>query len=278
MQEIINEVIAGTLNTNQLLTKLHTFGDDSAKEFNALFDESAMQKSIITDLEALRVEHEKALTETGQVLKAQHEAVELQAANEKALIKNNEMLKKIAMTERNNYTVLKEASLAKDLAISTTKKELKEAKKKEKDAKALNIIKQKKIDRLMKNKPSKELPIEGMIHTVYAVNDEIFQLYPPTLTCGLGGKVQDKMVVLLFTNRNGCFITASYFDDDIIFSSWLNPDNTLAEKTLKTIENNTTLPSDEAKDFALSWLRRVNVTQKGKLTKRDTLTYRGNEL
>ena len=239
MQKIINSIQAGDITDNNLLQALLKYGNESADQFNEVCDE--LEKRNTT------------LEEQSNILEKQHMALQKQDNDKKTFIKNEESLKKQSVTFQLENQTLKHQ-------LQVMKKEAKAAK--EQTARNKASIKQRdaKIKKLEK-KPVAGKPELSPLTTVYCKGEDVLLIYPSRLTIGVNGEKKEQ-VVLLYTNRKGSFATC-FLDNnnEVAFSTFINDSSDISLQTKKLIEKNCMQVSDEAAEFAQTYLYRVNVIQ-----------------
>ena len=208
-------------------------------------------------------------SETDLVMASQHEALEVAHANNKVIgelnLKVSELSDSLLITKRSLAT--SQSELAK---LTTENKRLEKLLNK---AKETNKTKQTKIDRLIKTKnvsPEGDVRL-GRLPVVYQVGRDSLSVFPERRTITVDG-VSENQIFLLYTNGNGCYLSATLMGGgEVAFSSFTDPDNLPAERTQKTINKYTMSVPELVKQYAREWLYRVNVTQRKKLTNKDLL-------
>lgn len=236
MQNTINE-IAAILSAHE---------SKSVDEYNSICDVVEARDSTIEKLE-------QSLAEQSNILVKQHDALLVQDKNKSTLLLNQDSLKhQLVSLQLSNKTL--------EHQIKVLKKEAKAAKEQITRNKAALKVRDSKISKLEKKKPNTD-GIQPLV-TIYSKGSDVLLIYPSKLTLGVNG-VKQEQTVLLYTNRCGAFVTA-FLDNDneVAFSSFINKESEIADRTKALINKNTMQVSDEAAKFAQDWLIRVNLVQK----------------
>ena len=111
--------------------------------------------------------------------------------------------------------------------------------------------------------------------TVYTKGEEVLLIWPSQLELGVNG-TKSKQTVLLYTDREGCYTTC-FLDEnnEVGFTTPIRNNAEISEQTRKLINKNCMQISEECKDFAQSWLYRLNVIQKGTIKPIDMTCFKG---
>lgn len=252
MQNIIDMIQNGDITNNQLLQKLTTLHNDNCDE--------------VDGLQTLLSLKDKALEEQSYILVKQNEALQVQDKNKSTLLLNEQSLKQQSVSFQ-----LECKNLKHKLNVLTN--EAKAAREQTKRNKAAIKLRDDKIARLEKAK-SEDVNLLGSLATVYSKGDDVLLIYPARLTVGVDGKRQEQ-AVLLYSNREGCFVTCFLDnDDEVACSTFINNDAPIKEQTRALINKHTMSMSDEAAVFAQSWLYRVNRVQGMKINKIDMACFK----
>ena len=236
MQELINKINSGELSNKQIIEELVVFNDKTVDEYNEACDIIENSRAHLEELEKTNAEYE-------HTLKMQHEAL-LKLKTNQDLIKNK-------------TTIYKNKAESLEHQLSVMRKENKSQREQIKRNKAAIKQRDAKLAKLEKFKGKKEDTVKPM-KTVYMRDNHILQVYPSRIE----GKFGDQ-VVLLYSPMNGCYITCFLGENnELTHSSFINSDSTASERTKTLIKNNTMQIPDDVKDFAVSWLYRINIKQK----------------
>ncbi len=257
MQNIINKIQSGEITNSQLLTELVNYDNKSSDEYN----------EIVGILES----RDKSIAELEHVASKQHEAMLTQRSNEEIYKKNQIDLKKqsIAYQQKNQQL---------EHQLSVVKKEQKKQREQIKRNKSAMAQRDARIKKL--EKQSKQDARGAKLHpltTIYSKGESVLQVYPQPLELGIDGK-QSKQIALLYTNRKGCFVTA-FLDNnhEVAFSSFVNQDAEIADRTRALIQKNTMQVPNEVAEFCQTWLYRVNIINKMSLNEMDMACFDGDE-
>ena len=237
MQNIINQIQSGDINTNQLLQQLTTYESKAVDDFNESLDRN---DAIAKELESAHY-----------TLKKQHEAILKQVDNEE-IYKDNQ-----AYYQSVNKAMIDSCKVS-DHKLSVEKKEHKAAKEQIKRNKAAATMKDKKIDALTKqlDKLKTNQKSMGELVQIAHIEDEQLLMFPTRQI--VNGK---RSAVLLYTNGNGCYLTGHLVGEKAAFSTFIKRDSKLADKTKIMIENNSMKPSERIEEIAGKWLYKINVMQ-----------------
>lgn len=145
---------------------------------------------------------------------------------------------------------------------------MKATKEQVKRVKNANSEKDKKINRLEKQKPQ---VTENQMYQIYfnnEVRDETVYVNPYQLTLK-SEECKSYGYTLLYTNKFGGFISVVYHNDELCFISPLSFPDDIKPQTKKLAEKYLDKPSKECADFCREWLYKVNASQKGKVSRDD---------
>ena len=262
MQEIIDGIQSGDLNNNQILQLLVKYEEKSVTEFNEACDAVEKAEQDKTDLS-------EELTMAMKVIKDQASAMD------SARPKFNKLAGQLKVSQN--------SISAQELTIKTLRKENKNLREQVKRVKASGASDKKKVERMekmlrVKNKEAvRKTPIAlGQLRTVYNFDNEVLQVYPSYVSCSIGDDdILTDIITLLYTQHNGCFVMVSLHRGEAVFSTFLNPDNTLSDRYIKSFRNNSMSPSKAVRDHATEWLLRVNIHQKTQVKENDLVCYEG---
>ena len=244
MQNIINKIQSGDISQNFLIDALIQHENKTVDEFNEVMD-------------ALDDRNNK-IEEQNHILKTQHEALLKQDKDKKIFIANQDDLKKQSVLFQQ-----KAANLEHQLKVA--RKELKTSKEQIKRNKKSMLAKDAKIKKLEGKSKSKAITDETLqpLTTVYSKGEDILLIWPNQLELGVNGN-KTQQTVLLFTDRQGCYVTC-FLDEnnEVGFSTPIRNDAEISDRTKLIIQKNCLQVSNETAEFAQDWLYRVNVIQKG---------------
>lgn len=261
MQDIINKIQSGDITDNQLLKALTDYENKTVDEYNEIVDAVEAQNNVI-DQQAAEIKR------GAEVLEKQHLALLKTEENKKIFLANEESLKKQSIQFQVECKNLKHQ-------ISVLKKETKAQKEQTKRNKQALKVRDEKIKRLEKSKGNKFATDKLQeLNCIYSKGKDVLLIYPSLLTADIDG-VRKRQVSLLYTNRNGCFVTA-FLDKDnkVCFSHFINDDADISERTRSLINKNTMRVSSEAAEFAENWLYRVNVVNGGLVDSLDLMCHK----
>ena len=253
MQKIINAIQSGDITNNKLLQELTVYNDKVVDEFNEV-------------MKALE-DRNTSLEDQTHVLKKQHEALVKQDSDKKIFVANEESLKKQSVAFQLENKGLKHQ-------IAVLKKEAKAQREQVKRNQAANKAKDAKIKRLGKQQGGDDSKLQPLT-TVYSNESEVLLIWPSQLELGVNGK-KSKQTVLLFTDREGCYVTC-FLDEnqEVGFTTPIKNDAVISDQTRKLIQKNCMNMSDECAEFAQAWLYRLNIIQKGVIKPVDMTCFRG---
>lgn len=254
MQNIIEKIQNGDITDNELLTAIVANENKHVDEYNN-----------VSTLLGLRDEE---ITNQNYTLLMQDKAIRKQVDNETIFKKNQTDIKKQSVAFQ-----LENKTLKHQLAV--LKKEAKATKEQTKRNKASNNALTAKIERLQKSKPKTDKTALHEMACVYSKGRDVLLVYPAKLELGIEDKRQDQ-VVLLYTDRKGCFVTV-FLDneDEVSCSSYINDDANVADRTKVLIRKNSMTISKEAAEFAQTWLIRVNRMQNMQIQPIDLTCFEG---
>ena len=256
--------------------------------------------ALITDLENMTLENsnlsiaaaaapvllEKNTTLEQQLVKANGEADIFirEVANLKQQLATGAKAVKEALNAEVSYNIVKEhvASMDDELvSLQLTKKKMEHALKiSDKNVKALkannakhkasNDVLRKRVTNLQSenknhcdNIQKSKMEVQADWITIYSnSNLESLILHPQRHDVHSKEEHPDGSVVLLYTNNTGTYLTCAYSTQyGAAFSSFLNRDNNLADRTKNILMKNSIKPSIQIIEFAKKWLKKVNIDQ-----------------
>ena len=253
MQNIIDKIQTGDISNNQLLQQLTTYNDKTVDEFNEVVDKVE--------------ELSDSLESQNNILVKQHAALLKQDNDKKIFQANEESLKKQSVAYQ-----LENQTLKRQIVIM--KKDTKAIKEQVTRLKASSKLRDSKIKKLEKAKASKKDTKMDALDTIYCKNQDVLVVYPAKLLLGFEDSKQQQ-VVLLYTDRKGCFVTCFLnSDNEAAFSSFIDEDAGISDQTRKLINKNTLQVPDDVAEFAQQWLYRINVIQKMEINAIDLVCVR----
>ena len=237
------------MSDNQLLKALSDYDEKTVNEY----DEAVTQIELRDTEIAV---HEEKAREIEHVLKSQHEALLKTQDDKKIFLANEDSLKKQSVAFQIEAKTLEHK-------LSVLKKEAKASKEqtiRNKKAIAARDVQIKKLEKAVPSK--KENAKMPELNCIYSKGKDVLLVYPSKLTLGING-VKTDQAVLLFTNREGCFVTA-FLDEnqEVAYSDFIDDDAKVSDQTKRLIKKNCMKVSEGANSFAQSWLYKVNVMQK----------------
>jgi hypothetical protein len=265
MQNIINDITA----------KLAAYENNQVDEYNEVVaaleeSESRVAQYAVTMLEQNELIKKQVaqIADKDNVLEVQHKAILVQDKNKNALVAHDSKLKKQAVAFQ-----LENKSIKNQLEVNKKKlKSLKEQIKRSENAIQARDIKIKNLESRVKHSKSGDL---GQLTTVYSKGNDVLLVYPSKLTIGTDAGKKEQ-VVLLYTNREGCFVTCVLGENnELNCSTFIDNNADISDRTKSTINRYTMSITSEAEAFAKEWMHRVNVTQKMQLHPADIKCFKG---